>query len=297
MARTIKFRLFVTLGTTIATFCMLLAGMAPASAAEHASVTTKHTYHQPTHQRTIDYVNLGDSYSAGFGSGMPTATSIPGCLQGTGASHVTKLDALRGINLTANVACAGATTTDIASMAAFVAPQLAQAELVTLTLGANDLDIRGLVTACSRLGTDAACDQALALGAMAIPAVAASAHQTLRVIDQLTPGKIMVLGYPRLFSISKWNQQLITSAHAAKLNKLGDMLNAAIRTATYGTHANYVSVTRAFNGHGIGARNSWIYFNTANALDPFNLHPTTTGYIDGYYPAAKRQLRNWHLIR
>ena len=40
-------------------------------------------------------------------------------------------------------------------------PYLAGAELVTLTLGANDLDIKGLVMACSTLGTDAACDVAL----------------------------------------------------------------------------------------------------------------------------------------
>lgn len=292
MARTKKFRIVTVFGTAAAAFCLLLAGIAPASAATSASLTAKNT-----HQRTVDYVNLGDSYSAGYGSGMPTDTAIPGCLQGTGASHVTKVDALRGINLTANVACAGATTTDIAGMAAFVAPQLAQAELVTLTLGANDLDIRGLVFACSTLGTDAACDQALALGKLAIPYVAASAHQTLSTVDQLTKGKIMVLGYPRLFTVSKWNQQLITAEHAAQLNKLGDMLNAAIRTATYGTHAKYVSVTRAFNHHGIGARNSWIYFNAANPLDPFNLHPTTTGYVEGYYPAVKQQLRSWHLVR
>lgn len=281
MARNRARQFLVMLGTGAAALALTLTGIAPATA-----------YHSPhkTHSRTIDYVNLGDSYSAGFGSGTLVTGPLPDCLQGSGPTHVTMLDARHRVNLTANAACAGATTTDIAASLPLLVPYLAKAELVTLTLGANDLDIKGLVMACNTMGTDAACDTALRLGRQAIPTVGASAHATLRKIDRATRGKILVLGYPRLFTTSAGDQPLISAKHARELNKLGDALNRSIKKATKHTDAKFISVTAAFNNHGLGAKTPWIYFNLGNLADPFNLHPTTTGYLQGYYPAVKRHI-------
>ena len=281
MARNRARQFLVMLGTGAAALALTFTGIAPATA-----------YHSPhkTHSRTIDYVNLGDSYSAGFGSGTPVTGPLPDCLQGSGPTHVTMLDARHRVNLTVNAACAGATTTDIAASLPLLAPYLAKAELVTLTLGANDLDIKGLVLACSTMGTDAACDAALRLGRQAIPAVGASAHATLRKIDRATRGKILVLGYPRLFTTSNGDQALITAKHARALNKLGDALNRSIKKATKHTDAKFISVTGAFNNHGLGSNRPWIYFNVGNLEDPFNLHPTTTGYLHGYYAALRGRI-------
>jgi lysophospholipase L1-like esterase len=216
-----------------------------------------------------------------------------GCFKGSGASHVTALDARPGINLTVDAACAGFTTTQIKATLPLLASHLAGAELVTVMMGANDLDIRGLVMVCSTLGTDAACDGALRLGNQAIPTIGASAHRTLRTLDAATRGKILVLGYPRLFSTSNGDQPLITANRSKQLNRLGDALNLAIKNSTKRTSAKFVSVTGAFNNHGLGANKPWIYFNQVVPTgldDPFNLHPTTDGYLRDYYPAVKRQL-------
>ena len=286
MARRRQFRFLSTLGIGAAALALTFTGIAPATAtATQSKPQTKVT----------DYVNLGDSYSAGFGSGIPTQNPMmpPGCLQGSGPTHVTSLDARPRVNLTANAACAGLTTAQIAGTVPLLTPYLAGAELVTLTLGANDLDIRGLVTACSTLGSDAACDGALHQGNLAIPTIRASAHQTLRTLDAATRGKILVLGYPRLFTTSNGDQQLITAQRAKQLNRLGDALNLAIKNSTKRTSAKFVSVTGAFNNHGLGANKPWIYFNQvlpAGLNDPFNLHPTTDGYLRGYYPAVKRHI-------
>lgn len=281
MARTRTLRLLTLLGSGTAALALTFTGIAPA--------TASYSPHR-TDSKIIDYVNLGDSYSAGFGSGQLAAGPLDRCLQGSGPTHVTKLDALPRVNLTVNAACAGATTTDIAASVPLLAPYLAEAELVTLSLGANDLDIRGLVMACSTMGTDAACDLALSLGRQAIPTVGASAHATLRKIDKATRGKILVLGYPRLFTTSNGDQPLITAKHARELNKLGDALNRSIKKATKKTDAKFISVTGAFNNHGLGAETPWIYFNLGFLEDPFNLHPTTDGYLYGYYPAVKHHI-------
>jgi lysophospholipase L1-like esterase len=281
MAHKRQFRFLTSLGIGAAALALTITGIAPATAAPIQ-----------TQSKVTDYVNLGDSYSAGFGSGTPIQNPVmpPGCLKGSGASHVTALDARPGVNLTVDAACAGFTTTQIAGTVPLLAPYLAGAELVTLTLGANDLDIRGLVIACSTLGNDAACDGALRLGNLTIPAIGASAHQTLRSLDAATRGKILVLGYPRLFTTSNGDQPLITAKRAKQLNRLGDALNLAIKNATKRTSAKFVSVTGAFNNHGLGANTPWIYFNQLDLADPFNLHPTTTGYLKGYFPAVKRAL-------
>ncbi|WP_181149765.1 SGNH/GDSL hydrolase family protein [Arthrobacter sp. MYb227] len=292
MARTKKIRFLTILGTLAAAGAMLVSGIAPASAASTVTPSA-HT----SHDKSINYVNLGDSYSAGFGSGTLAPATIPNCLRGTGPTHVSKIDALKNITLSLDASCAGATTKDIAEIVGAIKPQLATADLVTLTLGANDLDTRGLVMACSTLGSDAACNRALIAGIMAIPAVGASANKTLRALDAATPGKILVLGYPRLFSTTNGNQPLITAKRAKQLNALDDMLNLAIRRATVRTSARFIPVTGAFLRHGLGSVAPWIYFNAVNVTDPFNLHPTPTGYLEGYYPAVKRQLRHLRIIR
>lgn len=292
MARTKKIRFLTALGTLAAASAMLVSGISPASAANTVATAT-----HSSHDKTINYVNLGDSYSAGFGSGTPATATIPNCLRGTGPTHVSKIDALKNVTLSLDASCAGATTKDIAEIIGTIKPQLAAADLVTLTLGANDLDTRGLVMACSTMGSDTACNQALLAGIMAIPAVGASANKTLRALDAATPGKILVLGYPRLFSTTNGNQPLISVKRAKQLNALDDMLNLAILGATARTSARFVPVTGEFIRHGLGSVTPWIYFNAVNLTNPFNLHPTTTGYIDGNYPAVKRQLRYLHIIR
>lgn len=292
MARTKKIRFLTALGTLAAAGAMLVSGMTPVSAASTATPAAHKSY-----DKTINYINLGDSYSAGFGSGSLAPATIPGCLRGTGPTHASKIDALKNVKLSFDASCAGATTKDIAEIVAAITPQLATADLVTLTLGANDLDTRGLVMACSTLGTDKACNQALLAGILAIPAVGTSAKKTLRALDAATPGKILVLGYPRLFSTTNGNQPLITAKRAKQLNALDDMLNLAILGATARTNTRFVPVTGAFLGHGLGSESPWIYFNTLELTDPFNLHPTTDGYLDGYYPAVKRQLKYLHIIR
>ncbi|WP_372697624.1 MULTISPECIES: SGNH/GDSL hydrolase family protein [unclassified Arthrobacter] len=311
MHRTQLQRLRTLLYSTAAALALVATGVGPATAAltptagvpaTHATASHGSSFHGTAGKRhhhppqRIDYVNLGDSYSAGFGSGNIVAGPFPGCLQGDGPTHVTRLAARPGVRLIANAACAGATPSDVATVAAGLKPQLAAAELVTLTLGGNDLDFRGIATACSTQGTAQACALATTTARRAMPGITSDVRSTLRKIDRSTRARILVLGYPRLFSPQFGDNAVITAGNARALNRLADQLNRAVRAGTRG-HASFVPVTSAFTWHGIGSPVSWIHLNPLNPADPVNLHPTTAGYLYGYYPAVLRKAQLHRLAR
>ena len=53
-------------------------------------------------------VNLGDSYSAGVGTGGMTVSTVrPGCYQGQGPDHVSELEKHPSIDLLIIAACSG----------------------------------------------------------------------------------------------------------------------------------------------------------------------------------------------
>lgn len=305
MHRTQLRRLRTLLYSTAAALALVAAGGGPATAApvpasalsaSHATTSHGAVGKRHHHPQRIDYVNLGDSYSAGFGSGNIVAGPFPGCLQGDGPTHVTQLAARPGVRLIANAACAGATPADVATVAAGLRPQLAAAELVTLTLGGNNLDFGGTVAACSTQGTAPACTQAMAVARRAMPGITSDVRSTLRQVDRATHARILVLGYPRLFSPQFGDNAVITSSNARALNRLADQLNRAVRAGTRG-HASFVPVAHAYTWHGIGSPVSWIHLNPQNPADPVNLHPTTAGYLYGYYPAVLRHAQLHRLAR
>lgn len=270
-------RIYGMLAAAATAFALLFTGGAPSTAAN------------PAQEKTINYVNLGDSYSAGFGSGS-IISPFPGCFQGDGPTHVTQIAALPGVVLTADGACAGATAQQVATMAGALNSQLAQADLVTLSLGGNNLPFGDTIAACSTLGSPAVCEQMLAAAWEELDGVQAAVHATLAQIDSQTDATILVLGYPRLFTTNNGDQPLVTASTARAMNKVNDALNRSIRSATNGTSAKFVPVLGPFNNHGINADNSWMYYNTGNLADPFNVHPNTTGYLNGYFPAVRNHI-------
>ena len=105
------------------------------------------------------YVALGDSYAAGFGLPLPstpTGEPVPGCEQTTGDyPHI--LAGQLGLKLT-DVACSGATTVDFTHPQDVNGPQppaqldifkTVQPDLVTITIGGNDLGFTSIATACA----------------------------------------------------------------------------------------------------------------------------------------------------
>src|SRR5215207_2509302 len=140
----------------------------------------------------VEYVALGDSYAAGQGGGSYLNT----CLESpNGYPYV--LDPKRRIDLQANVACTGASTSTVLSTQLWALNE--DTDLVTLTVGAADLGLSGILAACTAgtteaclLAIDGATDQLGGLGRNLTGLYAAVALKAPNAL-------IVVTGYPYLF--------------------------------------------------------------------------------------------------
>ncbi|WP_247042257.1 SGNH/GDSL hydrolase family protein [Arthrobacter rhizosphaerae] len=228
----------------------------------------------------LAYVALGDSYAAGQGA----EPYLDSCLR-SASSYPALADVSKWVKLVENAACSGATADDV------VATQLKRlspaTDVVTLTVGGHNLDVNGLVLACST--SELACATALAqreaLLAQAIldPAsspLVADLTATINAIQAAAPNAtIYVTGYPLLF-----DEGFQDPALAFVVNSLTVTLNTVIKNVAEANGATYVDVTVAFADNGIGSTDPWFSFDPLNPFDPENLHPTAEGYA-AYYTA------------
>lgn len=270
-------------------------------------------------QDPVKYVNLGDSYSAGWGSLAPTmdfnqafgdpTPGSPACLHG-GPDDVTMLDQLKSVALAGDYACAGATVGANESGIPTIAQQAAKAAhdgaldsatgLVTLTAGGNDVNFGPIIAACAADTSPQAsgCHAATAYGLGLAAQV--DVVKTVGTIRQLAPNaKIIWLGYPHLFATAGESTTVIagggvmSAAAAAVFDNGTDQLNALLASKARSAGAQFVDVAPKFNGHEIGSSDSW--FNLGPYTD-FNFHPTAQGYAQGYYPAMVSQIKPARLV-
>jgi lysophospholipase L1-like esterase len=231
---------------------------------------------------TLQYVALGDSYAAGIGA-PPYVSSSDRCLQ-SNKGYPALLDPKGRIDLQVNATCPGATTTDVAVKQV---PELTpDVELVTLTVGGNDLGFAGLAGTCTTPGKEPECLAAIqAIGLLQFQELYRDLTTLLYgneagVADKAPNALIVVTGYPHLVeSTAPFPPQLI-----AALNAATDQLNSTIQNAVDDADAAvdptrdnfvYVDVTDAFEGHGIGSLD-----------DPFINAPTPDGSLEDFHPNA-----------
>ncbi|MBF4994043.1 SGNH/GDSL hydrolase family protein [Arthrobacter gandavensis] len=242
-------------------------------------------------QRTVDYVALGDSYAAGYGGGAV----LDSCGR-TAEGYPALLDALRKVELDADVTCAGATASStpppapsgpvdlpeqIASLQAAGSIDR-NTDLVTLTIGGNDVRFTEVVASCAGPEIPATCAPALAAAqAYAETTLAPQVRQSLEQLRALAPRAELVLaGYPHLFD-GAGVPGLLSPEAAAAFNAGTDALNAVLAAQLPDRRSTYVDVVDEFAGHGIGSADPWIIFEQG----PFDLHPDATGYREGYLAA------------
>jgi lysophospholipase L1-like esterase len=227
----------------------------------------------------LDYVALGDSYASGHGA-LPY-TDLNCFVSQKGYPAIA--DKLRDVELTLNAGCSG-WTMDLVK-ANLPVSALQEAEIITLTVGANDLNTTTLLLACLSDPSSAACREATAVvTTMLAPggSFAAELADLVLTIRAIAPdAKVVLTGYPYLFDPSH--------PFAAVANPLAALLNANIAGVALATGAYYVDVTAAFAGHGVGSADPWLNFNPDNPLDPANFHPTAEGYRHGYFASLVSQ--------
>ncbi|HVL61770.1 MAG TPA: SGNH/GDSL hydrolase family protein [Microbacterium sp.] len=246
------------------------AGMLAAGAASPATAAP---------QTVVKLVALGDSIAAGQGGGDP----VDDCLRTTG-SYGAQLDQMPKVNLLRNAACSGATIEDTWA-------QLSQVNrgttLVTLTVGANDLDLDTVYAACAG-GPSLPCYAAIQAAVALAPGIVAPLASLIGEIGERAPNAtIVVTGYPHLLEPAPPLADFAAlNAFVGAVNGATDALNTAIQYAVAaaaggGADVQYVDVVAAFDGHGVQLAPvpSAPWFG----LDPLNdpagyLHPTYAGY-------------------
>ncbi|MFD6919632.1 SGNH/GDSL hydrolase family protein [Streptomyces sp. NPDC059944] len=212
----------------------------------------------------LDYVALGDSYSAGSGV-LPIDTSNLLCLRST-ANYPHVLASRTGARLK-DVTCGAAQTKDFTgSQYPGVAPQLdalsAGTDLVTFTMGGNDNNtFINAVAACGTAGVlsggkGSPCkdkngssfdDQ---IEANTYPAL----KKALQNIRAKSPGaRIAALGYPWITPAtadpSCFAKLPIAAGDIPYMRSIQAHLNSAVQRAAQETGATYVDFSTASDGH------------------------------------------------
>ena len=148
----------------------------------------------PSTAAADNYVALGDSYSSGVGTNSYTLSSS--CLRGVYAYPY--LVSQQRPNTSLNfVACSGATTTSL--MSSQIQAVNASTNAVSVTIGGNDIGFSSLILQCT-LGS---CSSALNNTRAGLNTSLAPKLNTVysAIKAQASPtAKVVVLGYPRLFS-------------------------------------------------------------------------------------------------
>lgn len=239
------------------------------------------------------YVALGDSVAAGTGN-VPYIGD-PQCLRSSRAYP--ELIAAVAQTDHGTAACAGATTASILAQLEELEASGAigyATQMVSLTVGINNLQWQSLLAACLPDPTSAACMQAQIIAAVAVAALPDQIEAVLEKIRDYAPSAtVAVTGYPLLFgqvsgscSIGNWQgkQVKVSAALAQQTNEAIVAVNMAIGQGIvqYGptqfTRVVPVDVIPAFAGHGLcDTGDRWISgLNRGVPLDR-GLHPNAAG--------------------
>lgn len=231
----------------------------------------------------VDYDALGDSYASGYG--------VPpyGECGRSASAYAVQLDGRHHLRLDDFVACAGATTLTLVAGGQLAALD-ADTDLVTLTVGGNDVSWSTAVNACL-VGTDAQCTAGVAfvesLISAQLPALLDSLYA--QVTAAAPHARVVVTGYPRLFSPERGAYLGASPAEQRALNGAADALDRVIAAASARAGFQFVDVRKRFLGHAVNARDAWIL----GATDPGAFHPTADGY-KAYTAAVHAALRHHH---
>lgn len=259
-------------GSAFAALALLASGATGATSASAAPAAAN---------GGVVYDALGDSYASGYG-----VPPYDGSCGRSESAYAEQLNGRRRIHLDDFVACAGATTTSLVAGGQLDALD-ADTDLVTLTIGGNDIGWSSTVVACLG-GTDAQCAAAVAATRSSIttklPGLLASVYT--QVAQHAPNARVVVTGYPRLFSPFYGTYLGASVSEQRALNDGANVLNRVIAQAAKKQGFTFVDVTNRFRGHGVNAPSAWIL----GPFDPAAFHPTLSGYL-AYTAAIASSLR------
>lgn len=225
-------------------------------------------------QEPVEYVALGDSFSAGTG----TRASVDDCYRSPYGYPALLADA-HGLALDYQ-ACSGARTADVHRDQ--LGTLSASTDLVTMTIGGNDLDFAGVITQCALPGWLSNCQGRINNSLQLLHAEMPQRYDALFTeIGTRAPSAEVVIGnYPHLFSGRDCNLvTFFTAAEMRALNDATDQLSDVIEDRTQSADFGYVDSRPDFQGHAVCDSTEWV--NGISWPIQESYHPNRDGNV-GY---------------
>jgi lysophospholipase L1-like esterase len=240
---------------------VLVIGVAVLTTGLAAGVTGVTGAGIPAHAApVVNYVALGDSYSAGVGAGSESGS----CDQSPKAYPVLWATANSPASFT-TVTCSGAKTSDVISTQ--LSSLSSSTTLVSITIGGNDVGFSSIMETCV-LGSTSSCEKAVSAAEQyansTLPGLLAAMLADIRA--HAPNAKIIVLDY---------------RDHQALDNGIND-LDGVIAAAAAGNGDPFADVRAQFSGHELCDGAGWL--NSITLPIGNSYHPTATGQKDGYLP-------------
>jgi lysophospholipase L1-like esterase len=234
----------------------------------------------------IDYVAMGDSYSAG-----PLITTIrsdpSGCVRSTD-NYPAFLAGWLSVESYRDVTCSGADTADLTRrqrlpFGGTAAPQLAalseDTDLVTLGIGGNDFSIFSSLVSCGPGGD--ACSPALQRRLLrdAERVESRVARVVGRVVDRAPDAEVYVVGYPQVLPADDGCRAVPLPADRLEAAAtVAERLNDSLRTGAESAGASFVDVEEASEGHDVCAgKDAWVNGPQAQPGVAAPFHPFLAG--------------------
>ena len=230
----------------------------------------------------VRYAALGDSYSAGVGTGRDDVAGPP-CERSSLAYPQLWAAAHPGTALTF-VACSGARIATVRRQQVDAVPR--DATLVTVTMGGNDVGFSAVIAVCSTVPGEHACGAAVSVATtIAVTEVPFELTRTLLAVHRRAPhARVVVLGYPHLFELGACPGPVPDAGRRAAINRGTDRLDDVLARTTTLLGARFVDVRAQFAGHGVCAAPGQAWINGPDA-GAGAYHPSAAGQAQGYLPA------------
>lgn len=239
-----------------------------------ATVTTA----SPASAATVNYVALGDSYSAGTGAG---SSDLDSACQRSSKAYPAKWASAHAPSSFTFVACSGATTSDVLSNQVSALSSITT--LVSITIGGNDAGFARVMETCV-IGSDSACvnavNNAKNIATTRLPGRLSSLFSTIR--SKAPSAHVVVLDYPHLYITRDAGCIGLSHTKHVALNSGADTIDGVIANGASRARYTFADVRGRFSGHQLCSGDGWL--NAVTWPIGSSYHPTATGNASGYLP-------------
>ncbi len=230
---------------------------------------------------SLEYVALGDSYSAGVGTLVYDDSS--GSCRRSPLGYPAQWAQSHPAYTFKNVSCSGATIADVE--ADQLSTLSSETDRVTITVGGNDVGFASTMQNCLT-GTDFLCNVSTQLSTYYAEQVLPGRMDALfaEIAERAPNARVYVLGYPHLLApAGTCDLFSSTSTRPTGINAAADAVDAALWAAADKVDFGFLDVRALFAGHEACGPSPWI--NTVNLSQPAeSFHPNATGYAQAYLP-------------